>query len=269
MANKIILQEHMNEEDKKQALKLFRQLLTEKPEILKDTRNTPAQTIEQSCFISGGFENEAGEFDAIFFPNSEFKGQKIVCLAFQNEKPCLVCHHEIKLQNGIKAWESVEKLDDLIYEDEEKDEINELKKAINYYNKYISTLEIFKRKRTKSGGNFKRFNENFEEGRALSLHHCSGCGIFKSSLNIEYKGLYFNIYLKIAFEEITPDDIEKALNNEIEESKRRIKEATQKIEIIHAETLEAVKIYNNIFDKSKKFKTRILKRILENRLYKL
>lgn len=269
MANKIILQEHMNEEEKKQALKLFKQLLTEKPEILKDTRNTPAQTIEQSCFISGGFENEAGEFDAIFFPNSEFKGQKIICLAFQNEKPCMVCHHEIKLQNGIKAWESVEKLDDLIYEDEEKDEINELKKAINNYNEYIYTLEIFKRKRTKSGGNFKKLNENFEEGRALSLHHCSGYGIFKSILNIEYKGLYFNIYLKIDFEEITPDDIEKALNNEIEESKRRIKEATKKIEIIHAETLKAVKIYNNIFDKSKKFKTRILRRILENRLYKL
>lgn len=180
----------------------------------------------------------------------------------------MVCHHEIKLQNEIKAWESVEKLDDLIYEDEEIEEINNLKKAINCYNKYISTLEIFKRKRTKSGGNFKRFNENFEEGRALSLHHCSGYGIFKSSLNIDYNGLYFNIYLKIAFEQITLDDIEKALNNEIEENKRRIKEALKKIEIIHAETLEAVKIYNNIFDKSKKFKTRILRRILENRLYK-
>lgn len=268
MANEIILQKHMNEEEKKQALKLFKQLLIEKPEILKDTSYTPAQTIEQSCFISGGFENEAGKFDAIFFPNSEFKGQKIICLAFQNEKPCLVCHHEIKLQNGIKAWESVEKLDNLIYEDEEIDEINELKKAIHYYNEYIYTLEIFKRKRTKSGGNFKELFRNFEEGRALSLHHCSGCGIFKSSLNIEYKGLYFNIYLKIDFEEITPDDIEKALNNEIEESKRRIKEAIKKIEITHAETLEAVKIYNNIFDKSKKFKTRILRRILENRLYK-
>lgn len=76
MANEIILQEHMNEEEKVQALKLFKQLLTEKPEILKDTRYTPAQTIEQSCFISGGFKNEVGEFDAVFFPNSDFKGEK-------------------------------------------------------------------------------------------------------------------------------------------------------------------------------------------------
>lgn len=268
MANEIILQKHMNAEEKAHALKLFKQLLTEKPEILKDTRYTPAQTIGQSCFISGGFGNEAGEFDAVFFPNSDFKGLKIVCLAFQNGKPCLVCHHEIKLQNGIKAWESVEILENLIYEDEEMDETNNLKKAINCYNEYISILEIFKRKRTKSGGNFKRLFENFEEGHAMSLHHCSGCGIFKSSLNVDYKGVYFNIYLKIAFEQITPDEIEKALNNEIEENKRRIKEAFKKIEIIHAETLEAVKIYNNIFDKSKKFKTRILRRILENRLHK-
>lgn len=152
MANEIILQKHMNAEEQAQALKLFKQLLTEKPEILKDTRYTPAQTIEQSCFISGGFENEAGEF--------------------------------------------------------------------------------------------------------------------KSCLDINYRGLNISIYLKNNINEVTPDDIEKALNNEIEENKRRIKEALQKIEIIHAETLEAVKIYNNIFDKSKKFKTRILRRILENRLYK-
>lgn len=164
MANEIILQKHMNAEEKAHALKLFKQLLTEKTEILKDTRYTPAQTIEQSCFISGGFENEAGEFDAIFFPNSDFKGLKIVCLAFQNGKPCMVCHHEIKLQNGIKAWESVEILDNLIYEDEEMDEINNLKKkAINCYNEYISILEIFKRKRTKSGGNFKRLCETLQK----------------------------------------------------------------------------------------------------------
>ena len=268
MANEIILQEHMNEEEKVQALKLFKQLLTEKPEILKDTRYTPAQTIEQACLISGGFENDAGEFDAIFFPNSEFAGEKFICLAFKDGEPCMVIHHEIKMQNINKTWESVEKLNYLIYEPEEIDEINELKKALNCYNSYISTLEIFKRKRTKSGENFKKLFENFEEGRAMSLHHCSGCGIFKSNLNIDYKGVYFNIYLKIAFEKITPDDIEKALNNEIEENKIRIKEALKKIEIIHAETLEAVKIYNNIFDKSKKFKTRILRRILENRLYK-
>ena len=268
MANEIILQEHMNEEEKTQALALFKQLLTEKPEILKDIRNMPAQTIEQACFISGGFKNDAGEFDGLFFPNSEFKGLKIVCLAFQNNKPCMVCHHEIKLKDLTKTWESVEKLDALIYEDEERDEINELKKAINYYNINILTLEKFKRTRTKSGGNFKNLFKNFEEGHALTLRICLGAGEFKSRLNINYSGFYDNIYLKNDINNVTPDEIETAIKNEIKQAQERIKEAKKKIEIIHAETLEAVKIFNNVFDKSKKFKTRILRRILENRLSK-
>lgn len=265
MANEIILQEHMNEEEKAQALKLFKQLLTEKPEILKDTRNTPAQTIDNACFVSGGFENDAGKFDGVFFPNSEFKGLKVICLAFQNNKPCLVCHHEIKLKDLTKTWESVEKLDDLIYEDEEKAEINELKKKINNYNERILILKRFKRTRTKSNGNFKNLFKNFEEGHAMNLHRCMSCGEFKSYLSIDYKNVYFNIYLKKSVEQITPDELEIIINNEIEAYKKLIKEQLNKIEIIHAETLEAVKIFNNIFDKSKKFKTRILRRILENR----
>ena len=156
MANEIILQKHMNEEEKATALKLLKQLLSEKPEILKDTRYTPAQTIEQACFISGGFKNDNGEFDGIFFPNSQFEGKKIVCLAFQDGEACMVCHHEIKLTNVNKTWESVEKLDFLIYEREERDYINDLKKANNYYKNNIAILESFKRIRTKSGGNFKK-----------------------------------------------------------------------------------------------------------------
>lgn len=268
MANEIILQKHMNAEEKAQALKLFKQLLTEKPEILKDTRNTPAQTIEQSCFISGGFENEAGKFDAIFFPNSEFKGKKVVCLAFQDGKPCMVCHHEIKLQNMNKTWENVEKLDNLIYEAEELDEINDLKKDINYYYMNIYTLERFKRIQTKSGGNFKKLFKNFEEEHAMILINCLGAGEWKSRLDINYRGLNISIYLKNDINHVTPDEIENAINQETELYKERVKSALSKIEIIHAETLEAVKIYNNIFDKSKNFKTNILRRILENRLYK-
>lgn len=268
MANEIILQEHMNEEEKTQALTLFKQLLTEKPEILKDTRNTPAQTIDNACFISGGFKNDAGEFDGVFFPNSEFKGLEVICLAFQNNKPCLICHHEIKLKDLTKTWESVEKLDELIYEDEERDEINELKKAINNYNERILILKRFKRTRTKSGGNFKNLFKNFEEGHAMNLHNCMSGGEFKSCFSIDYCRVYFNIYLKKAVEQITPDDLEFIIYNEIETYKKLIKETLNKIEIIHVETLEAVKIFNNVFDKSQKFKTRILRRILENRLYK-
>lgn len=267
MNKTIILQEHINEAEKTQALKLFKQLLIEKSEILKDTRYKPAETIEQSCFISGGFKNDNGEYDGIFFPNSEFEGKNFICLAFQNGKPCMVCHHEIKLQNETKTWDSVEKLENLIYEREELEEINNLKNTINYYNMTILTLERYQRKRTKSGGNFKELFRNFEEGHELSLNSCA-YGEYKSYLIINNHNCYININLLNDVKNVTPNEIEKALNNEIEENKRRIKEALKKIEIIHAETLEAVKIYNNIFDKSKKFKTRILKRIFENRLYK-
>ena len=267
MANQTILQEHMNEEEKTTALKLFKQLLIEKPEILKDTRHTPAETIEQSCFISGGFKNEAGEFDAVFFPNSEFKGQKIICLAFQDGKPCIVCHHEIKLEKVNKTWESVEKLENLIYEDEEKDEINELKKAINYYHNTILILESFKRIRTKSGGNFKKLFKNFENGEKMILQNCI-CGEFQSCLNISCYSFNHFIYLTNYITQVTPDEIEQAIKHEIEENKKRIKETLLKIEIIHAETLEAIKIFNNVYEKSKKFKTKILRKILENRLYK-
>ena len=268
MNKEIILQEHINEAEKTQALKLFKQLLIEKPEILKDIRNKPAQTIEQSCFISGGFENEAGEFDAVFFPNSEFEGKKIICLAFQNGKPCIVCEHEIKLQNETKAWDTVEKLENLIYEREELEEINNLKNTINYYNMTILTLERYERKRTKSGGNFKELFKNFEEGHEMKLS-TNVYGEFKSVLNISNCNCYVNINLINDIKNITPDEIEQAIKHEIEEYKKRIKETLNKIEIIHAETLEAVKIFNNVLNKSKKFKTRILRRILENRLYQL
>lgn len=270
MANEIILQKHMNEQEKQEALNLFKQLLIEKPEIIKDTRLKPAQTIEQSCFILGGFKNDNGEFDGIFFPNSEFEGtKKFICLAFQNGKPCMVCHHEIKLQDINKTWDSTEKLENLIYEDEEMEEINKLKKSINYYYMNIYTLERFKRTRTKSGGNFKNLFKNFEESEALSLQNCLYAGEFKSCLNINYRGLSICIYLKNDINHVTPDEIEIAFKNEIEQCHERIEKTLKKIEIIHAETLEAVKIFNNVFDKSKKFKTRILRRILENRLYKL
>ena len=263
----IILQQHMNGEEKEEALKLFKQLLTEKPEILKDTRYKPAETIEQSCFISGGFKNEAGEFDAVFFPNSEFEGKKIVCLAFQNRKPCMVVHHEIKLEKVNKTWESVEKLETLIYENEEIDEINNLKNAINYNNMNISTLEKFKRIRTKSGGNFKKLLKNFENGHFMSLKTCLYSSEFKSSLNINYRGFNIAIYIKNDIEQITPEEIEAAIKKKIKINQQIIKDNLNKIEIIHAETLEAIKIYNNVYDQSKKFKTRILRKILENRLY--
>ena len=267
MANDIILQKHMNEEEKATALKLFKQLLTEKPEILKDIRYTPAQTIEQACFISGGFKNEAGEFDAVFFPNSQFKGKKIVCLAFQNGKPCIICHHEIKLQNEIKAWESVEKLEYLIFENEEIEEINQLKNQVNYYNMSILMLESYQRRRTKSGGDFKELFKNFENRHDLSLNSCA-YGAYKSYLNINNCNCYININLLNDVKNVTPDEIEQAIKHEIEKYKKRIKETLNKIEIIHAETLEAVKIYENVYNKSKKFKTKILRKILENRLYK-
>ena len=269
MANEIILQKNMNTEEKEQALKLFKQLLTEKTEILKDVRYTPAQTIEQACFISGGFENEAGEFDAVFFPNSEFKGKKIVCLAFQDGKPCMVVRHEIKLEKVNKTWESVEKLENLIYENEERDEINHLKNAINYNNRNISTLEIFKRIRTKSGGNFKKLLKNFENGRFMSLQTCLYSREFKSCLNINYRGFNIAIYIKNDIEKVTPEEIEAAIKNEIKINQQIIKDNLNKIEIIHAETLEAIKIFNNVYEKSKKFKTKILRKILENRLYKI
>ena len=269
MANEIILQEHMNEEEKAQALTLFKQLLTEKPEILKDIRNTPAQTIDQACFISGGFKNDVGEFDGLFFPNSEFEGKKIVCLAFKDGEPCMVIHHEIKLQNINKTWESVEKLDNLIFEAEELDELNDLKKALNHCYMNIYTLERFKRTQTKSGGNFKNLFKNFEEGHAMILKKCLSAGEFKSCLDINYGALNISIYLKNDINKVTPDEIENAIKHEIELYKERTKSIYDKIKIIHAETLEAVKIFNNIFNKSKNFKTRILRRILENRLYKL
>lgn len=268
MANEIILQEHMNAEEKAQALKLFKQLLVEKPQILKDTRNTPAQTIEQACFISGGFKNEMGEFDAVFFPNSEFKGEKIICLAFQNGEPCMVCHHEIKLQNVNKTWESVEKLSFLIYESEERDYINDLKNANNYYKMNVRTLESFKRIRTKSGGDFKKIFKNFENGQKMTLQNCLYSREFKSCLNINYKDLNISIYLKNDINQVTANEIETALKNEINSYKEIIKDNLNKIEIIHAETLEAVKIFENVFNKSKNFKTRILRKIFENRLYK-
>lgn len=269
MINEIILQEHMNESEKTTALKLFKQLLTEKPEILKDIRYTPAQTIEQSCFISGGFENDNGKFDAIFFPNSEFEGKKnFICLAFQNGKACMVCDHEIKSQNTTKTWQSVEKLDTLIFETEELDEIKDLEKNVNYYNKNILTLEGFKRRKTKSGGDFKDLFKNFENGHELSLNSCV-YGEYKSYLNIYNCNCYININLLNDVKNVTPDEIEQAIKHEIKKNKERIKETLNKIEIIHAETLEAIKIYNNVYDQSKKFKTRILRKILENRLNNL
>lgn len=269
MANEIILQKHMNAEEQAQALKLFKQLLTEKPEILKDTRLKPAQTIEQSCFISGGFKNSAGEFDAIFFPNSEFDGKKFICLAFQNEKPCMVCHHEIKFNNVEKTWDSAEKLENLIYEVEEIEEINNLKQSINYYNKNILILERFKRIKTKSGNNFKKLFKNFEDGHFITLQNCLYSREFKSCLKINYKGFNISFYLKNDTNNITPDEIENAIKHEIELYKVRVEDAQNKIEMLHAETLEAVKIFNNVFNKSKNFKTNILRKLIENRLYKL
>ena len=180
----------------------------------------------------------------------------------------MVCHHEIKLKNVNKTWESVEKLEALIYENEERDEINNLKNAINYYNNNILTLERFKRIRTKSGENFKKLFKNFEDGHFMSLQNCLYAREFKSCLNIKCWGVNIAIYLKSDIMHVTPDEIETAIRNEIKINKQIIKDNLNKIEIIHAETLEAVKIFENVFKKSKNFKTRILRKIFENRLYK-
>lgn len=264
----LYLKEKLTGEEKNELLKLFKILLIEKSNYLKDERNTPDQTIDQACFISGGYKNEWGEYDAIFFPNSEFN-KKMICLAYSSGKPCMVIEHSYKFLKKEETFIVCENLENLIYEDEEIDEMQEYNKNIEYYKKNIEYLESIKRIKRKDNTDFKILNQNFKSNHSLTVESCAENKTFLKIHLYKSEYNYISSILNKDIEHINADDVEIAIKENIENMKKCIKKIEEEKKALHSETKKAIKIFKELEEKTKSQKTKILKRILEKRLYKL
>lgn len=264
----LYLKEKLTGEEKSELLRLFKILLIEKPDYLKDERNTPNETVDQACFISGGYKDECGEYDAIFFPNSEFN-KKMICLAYSSNKPCMVIEHSYKFSKKEKTFIVSESLENLIYEYEEIDEMQNYNKTIENYKENIEYLESIKRIKRKDNTNFKILNQNFKSNHSFTVEpFAKNETILKIHLyKSEY--IYITCVIKKDFDHINADDVEDAIKENIENMKKCIKKIEEEKKALHSETKKAIKIFKELEEKAKSQKTKILRRILEQRLYKL
>ena len=129
-------------EEKTNILSMFSQLLKERPNTSKDTRNANVKnTIDEACFISKGLDGEA---DGIFFPNSIFEinnsKKDFICLCIYDGKPSICqTYSNIKSLEGKIYFTSLESL---IYSDEEieaRKEFN-VEKRKSYYDRVQEIL---------------------------------------------------------------------------------------------------------------------------------
>lgn len=264
---------NISEIQKNEIIKLFKQVLEEKPEFIKDKRsNSIKNTIEQSCFISEGLNGEA---DGIFFPNADFemfKDLKFICLCLRDNKPSMC----MEFVNTNKFH--FESLDDILYSREEQDFRKKLIKSKEDYEQRLCLLSSIYRKTKKDGEDFKDLFKNF--GSSMTYFKMSA-NIFNTSIDIyasntKQNGMYDRyedtIYLirGETTNDLTADKLMELINQDIEKYKNYIKEKEQQLSCLHTEALKVEKIFQNLLNENNKLiNKRYLKEYFDSNSYKL
>ena len=264
---------NISDVQKNEIIKLFKQVLEEKPEFIKDKRSSSIKnTIDQSCFISEGLN---GEYDGIFFPNASFemfKDLEFVCLCLHDNKPSMC----MKFVDTNKFH--FEALEDILYSREEQEFRKKLIKSKKDYEQRFCLLSSIYRKTKKDGEDFKDLFKNFDSSMK---YFKMAANIFSTRIDIyasdtKPNGMYERyedtIYLirGKTTSDLTASELMELIQQEIEKYKKYIKEKEQQLSCLHTEALKVEKIFQKLLDENNKLiNKRYLKEYLESNSYKL
>lgn len=267
-------------EEKENILKMFSQLLKERPNIIKDLKNKSVKnTIEESCFISKGLDGIA---DGIFFPNSIFEmnnSKKRICLCIYDNKPSIcMAYPDDAVFKSLTDKKYFTSLESLIYSNEELERREELNSYINDYQDKIELLSSIYRIYKKDGNDFQDFKKNF--GSKMTRFSIK----FDSDTRIElyankilgndfYKRYEDTFYLSgtgYTNENITPSIFMELINDEIKKYNYYISDYKNKLKNLHCEALQIEKIFNDLLSKKDSFTNKhFFSKYIEKNVYRL
>lgn len=189
---KTIFTQPMNENEIKEALKLFKKLLSKRANIYTYEHANP---IQQNCYISS-----CDCIIGVYFPNSVIKATihknyTICSLSKVNNKLGVVFSLNDDFANSLSEKEKIYfddyifySFDDLLYTYEEKKIKEAIEKRIKDYTHNLETLSKIKRVYKKNGEPFARLLDNFT-GVNIRLNYCILSPVV-SSIKINYDELW-------------------------------------------------------------------------------
>lgn len=268
-------------EEQKNILSMFSQLLKERPNTIKDLKNTSIKnTIEQACFISKGLDGEA---DGIFFPNSIFEmnnsKKDFICLCIYEGKPSIcLAYPDNDIFKSLSDKKYYTSLESLIYSYEELEAQKELNSYINDYEDKIELLKSIYRVYKKDGKDFQYFEKNFSSklnNFIMRFESDTRIVLYASKLyeNGFYKRYEDSIYLSgtgYTKETITPSIFMDLINEEIKKYNDYLSECKNKLKNLHNEALQVEKIFNDLMLKKDSFINKdFLRKYIEKNVYNL
>ena len=269
-------------EEKENILKMFSQLLSERPNIIKDNNNSSVKsTINQACFISKGLD---GVSDGIFFPNSIFEmnnsKKDFVCLCIYDNKPSIcLAYPDDSVFKSLSDKRYYTTLESLIYSYEELERRKELESYIIDYQDKIELLSSIYRIYKKDGTDFQDFKKNF--GSKMSYFSIK-YGLYTNSIELYATKLldngFYSRYNDIIYlsgtgytkENIKPSDFMDIINDYIKKYNEYIQGYRNKLENLHREALQIEKIFNDLMIKKDSFVNKdFLCKYIEKNVYRL
>lgn len=268
-------------EEERNILSMFSQLLKERPNTIKDLKNTSIKnTIEQACFISKGLDGEA---DGIFFPNSIFEmnnsKKDFICLCIYDGKPSIcLAYPDDSVFKSLSDKRYYTSLESLIYSYEELERRKELESYIIDYQDKIELLSSIYRIYKKNGTDFQDFKKNF----GSNINHFSICfesdtrislyasKTFENGLYKRYEETIFLYGTGYTNENIKPSDFMDIINDYIKKYNEYIQGYRNKLENLHREALQMEKIFNDLMIKKDSFVNKdFFKKYIDENCHKL
>lgn len=263
----------ITENELKNILDMFKMLLQEKANILKDERSACVQdTINQACLISLGL---CGVADGVFFPNAQFnfinKQSDFCCLCIYKNKPAICSTHE-KIENCY----FIEYLENLIYSYEE---INTRKSLLDYHETLtdnIKLLKSIKRVKKNDGSNYKIFCKNFTSSLSYfkiaidyNLVNISAVEQFNNSSIYYSDRIIINNYYNVN-DPASPDNIMIMINEYIINYSEQLKRIEKKLKCLHSEAIEIEYLFNRLLTAGSNITNKeLLRDYINANLYKL
>lgn len=262
----------ITENEVKNILDMFKMLLQEKANILKDERSACVQdTINQACLISLGL---CGVADGVFFPNAQFNfintKREFCCLCIYKNKPAICYTHE-----KIKGY-FIEYLENLIYSYEE---INTRKSLLNYQETLtdnIKLLKSIKQVKKSDGSKYKIFCKNFTSSLSYfkissdyNLINISAVEQFSNSSRYYSDRIHINNYHDVN-DPLSPENVMIIINEYINNYSEQLKQIEKKLKCLHSEAREIEYLFNKLLTAGSNITNKeLLRDYINANIYKL
>ena len=243
----------ITENEVKNILDMFKMLLQEKANILKDERSACAQdTINQACLISLGL---CGVADGVFFPNAQFNfintKREFICLCIYENKPAICYTHE-KIEGYF-----IEYLEDIIYTSEEIAEKKHLTRQYEENINCIKLLQSIKRVKKSDQSDYKIVNKNFTSSLDFftmkidnNIIQISAIDRLENNTSKYYSDRLYIKDFQNMNDQINADCIMLTINEYITTYIEKNKTIEAKLKCLHKEALKVEKLFNDLLTSS-------------------